>query len=251
MNMIQSQASTQYRQRYNFPQNNAVIKPLNELLSSLKPATKAQLYPSLQLVNFNSERTVYEPLSPLDFVYFPESTVATRLVVLEDGSTVEVGMMGRENVIGAEVLLGATHARYWTVIEVAGQAYRMRSSLFKELAGRFPDLQTAVTRAYQDLFHNVSQRAVCRARHPLLAQLSGWLLMLHDRSPSGTLALTQETIAGRLGVRRAGVTVAANELKRDGALHCTRGHIEIVNRTRLEAHACECYEGQKASRFVN
>lgn len=214
---------------------------LNHFLNVLPPMDYAQIREHLQPVHFSSGQTIYNVDDNLDFVYFPETCVASRVALMEDGATVEVGLLGAESIIGVMTYLGAECARHWTVTEVAGRAARMRATDFKNLVRQNPNMQQPVLNYCRLMYSQISQRSVCRGRHAILEQLSGWLLMMQDRAKTNQLPLTQESIARRLGVRRAGITVAANDLKRKGLIEYSRGHINIINRPELEKVACECY----------
>lgn len=230
----------------NSPFLNTVVKTdadprQNRLLAKLPSSELDRLRPRFQLVKFEAGQTVYPAEHVIDSVYFPLTAVASRLTVLEDGSTVEAGLIGRDGVIGLSAFLGDGRTRNWTVIDLAGAALRLRIATLNELLPSLPRLGNALSTGYQDLFSQVTRRAVCRSRHTIVEQLCSWLLMVRDRSESSALCLTQESIARRLGSRRAGITVAANALKKAGAIDYSRGRIVITDRTELEGMACECY----------
>lgn len=230
--------------------NNAVIpfigqvaaKPtINKLLSAVSSLTYSQISPLLQKVSLKTGQTIYHPEDPIDFVYFPETVIASRLSLMEDGSTVEVGLIGNDGVVGISSFIGAKRARSWTVVDVGGHAYRMRASLFMERVRTNADFRSVIANYYHSFFMQVSQRAVCRCRHSLMEQFCSWLLMFKDRFNSNKLPLTHEHIARRLGTRRASVTVAASELKKEGVIDYSRGFILIADSENLKAQSCECY----------
>jgi CRP-like cAMP-binding protein len=214
----------------------------NSLLAELTGRDLAQLSPRFQLVQFEAGETVYSSDHLIESVFFPLTAVASRLSILEDGSTVEVGLIGRDGVIGLSALIGTGRTKNWTVIDIGGSAIRLRAAALREALNRMPSLASALSLYYQNFFSQVTHRAVCRSRHTIVAQLSTWLLMVHDRVDRSDLPLTQENIARRLGSRRAGITVAANILKKAGAIAYSRGHISVADRTKLSEFACECYE---------
>lgn len=213
----------------------------NELLARLSPSESAFLRSRLQLVEFDRGDTIYRADDEIDSVYFPLSMVASRLSILEDGSTVEVGLIGHDGVIGLSAFMGTGRTRNWTVVDIGGTALRLRVNGLREVLSRFSTLSTVLSNYYQDFFTQVTRRAVCRSRHTITEQLCSWLLMVRDRCETADLTLTQECIARRLGSRRAGITVAANALKRAGAIAYSRGRIAITDRETLEGIACECY----------
>jgi CRP-like cAMP-binding protein len=213
----------------------------NELLSRLTASDWAQIRARFQLVHFAGGETVYPADHLIDSVYFPLTAIASRLTVFEDGSTVEVGLIGRDGVIGLPAFMNNGLTRNWTVIDVAGTALRLRLGALRDGMEHLPSLAQAVSAYYQEFFVQVTRRAVCRSRHTITEQLCSWLLMVRDRSDSAELPLTQETIARRMGSRRAGITVAANALKKAGAITYCRGRITIADRALLCELACECY----------
>ncbi|MEO6392704.1 MAG: Crp/Fnr family transcriptional regulator [Pyrinomonadaceae bacterium] len=213
----------------------------NRLLARLPVTELERLRPRLQLVRFDAGQTVYPAEHVIDSIYFPLTAVASRLTVLEDGSTVEAGLIGNDGVIGLSAFMGDGRTRNWTVIDLAGATLRIRAATLNEFLPTLPRLGAALSASYQDLFSQVTRRAVCRSRHTIVEQLCSWLLMVRDRSETSALPLTQESIARRLGSRRAGITVAANALKKAGAIDYSRGRIVITDRAELEGMACECY----------
>lgn len=223
------------------------LKERNKILASLPYATLERVKRALQPVTLQSGTTIYHPDDFIDYVYFPETCVASRLSLLEDGSTVEIGIIGNEGLVGVSSFIGATLARNWTVVEVGGNAYKMRVSAFREILQQNSDLYFAIASYYNSFFMQVSQRAVCRSRHTLMEQLCSWLLMVKDRTSSNQMPLTHEAIAHRLGTRRAGITVAANTLRKEKIIDYTRGYIVLRDRTKLENFACECYNTLKAN----
>lgn len=214
----------------------------NELLHSLPTDVYLRLQSSMQKVVFERGQTIYDIGDTFDFIYFPVDFVASRLCLMEDGAMIEVGVVGREGVLGISALMGAETANCLTVAETGGNAIRVRTKLIRDLFRQNQKLQTVLLNYYNDFLTQVSQRAACRCRHTVAQQLCTWLLLVHDRAGCNDLALTQETIANRLGARRASVTVALNELEKIGCVQSRRGHIVICERKNLENCACECYD---------
>jgi CRP-like cAMP-binding protein len=213
----------------------------NELLLSMSKETFFELQTEMRPVNFERGQAIYDIGDSFDFIYFPNNMVASRLALMEDGAMIEVGVIGREGLLGLSALIGANTASNMTIAETDGSAIRIRTKILREAFRRDSKLQGLLLGYYHDFLTQISQRAACRCRHSVAQQLCSWLLQLHDRADSNDLTLTQETIANRLGARRASITVAINELEKAKLLQCKRGHIIIVNRTGLEAQACECY----------
>jgi CRP-like cAMP-binding protein len=214
----------------------------NELLLSLPVDVSVKLQPAMQKVVFERGQTIYDIGDTFDFVYFPIDLVASRLCLMEDGAMIEVGVVGREGLLGISSMMGSTTANCLTIAETGGTAIRVRTKLLRDIFCQNQKLQRILLNYYSDFLTQVSQRAACRCRHTVAQQLCTWLLLVHDRATGNDLALTQETIANRLGARRASVTVALNELEKNGCVESRRGHIIISNRRGLENCACECYD---------
>lgn len=214
----------------------------NELLLKMPVDVSVRLQPAMQKVVFERGQTIYDIGDTFDFVYFPIDLVASRLCLMEDGAMIEVGVIGREGLLGISSMMGSATANCLTVAETGGTAIRIRTKLLRDIFRQNQKLQAILLNYYSDFLTQVSQRAACRCRHTVAQQLCTWLLLVHDRASSNDLALTQETIANRLGARRASVTVALNELERCGCVRSRRGHIIITNRRDLENCACECYD---------
>lgn len=225
-------------------------KPANELLLALPKDVFQELQPEMKTVYFERGESVYDIGDAFDYVYFPNNMVASRLAIMVDGAMIEVGVVGREGLLGVAALIGANAANNMTIAETAGSAVRVRTKVLREVFRRSRKLQSLVLNYYHDFQTQISQRAACRCRHSVAQQLCTWLLQIHDRAATNDLTLTQETIAHRLGARRASITVAINELEKLGFLRCKRGHIIVTQRGGLEKLACECY-GLLSCGFVN
>lgn len=229
------------KSNFKLPQLPQIDQTNNELLLSMPKDIFCQLQPEMRAVSFERGQAIYDAGDPFDFVYFPNTLVASRLAIMEDGAMIEVGVVGREGLLGVAALMGANSANNMTVAETAGGAIRMRTKVLRDAFRHNFKLQTIMLGYYHNFLNQVSQRAACRCRHSVAQQLCTWLLQIHDRAQSNDLSLTQETIANRLGARRASITVAINELEKNNLLKCKRGHITICNRAGLEQFACECY----------
>ena len=204
------------------------------------------LLPQIRVVRLSFNDTLHEYGDPLDDLFFPLDSIVSSLAILEDGTTVEISMTGREGVVGLSALLGGMSSRHWTRMCVGGSLARVSASALEQ---RFISNESAlkhILHSYGSLISQVSQRAVCNGRHTVLERLACWLLMVHDRAGGENLRLTQEAIASRLGARRAGVTVAAGTLQSIGAIEYRRGHLHIKDRLGLEKAVCECYSIMRA-----
>ncbi len=156
------------------------------------------------------------------------------LSIMEDGTTIEISMVGKEGVVGLSALLGGGSSRHWTRMCIGGTVARLSTSALEHTFVSNEGALKHIMRSYSSLITQVSQRAVCNARHTVLERLACWLLMIHDRVGGENLRLTQEAIASRLGARRAGITVAAGMLQSIGAIEYRRGQLHIKDRVGLE-----------------
>jgi CRP-like cAMP-binding protein len=213
----------------------------NRLLSQLIVADADFLLPQVRIIKFSFNDIIYEYGDSIHDVYFPLDSVVSNLAIMEDGTTIEISMIGREGVVGLSSLLGGGTARHWTRMCIGGSLARLSASALDHMFTTNGNALKRIMRSYSSLVTQVSQRAVCHARHTVLERLASWLLMIHDRVGGDNLKLTQEAIASRLGARRAGITVAAGMLQSIGAIEYRRGQLHIRDREKLEKAVCECY----------
>lgn len=213
----------------------------NSLLAALPPAEYRRLLPDIEPVHLKYDKTLYEQGEPIHYVYFPKGSVASLLSLLEDGTTVEVGMIGRHGLIGVPVILEANQASCWTIVQIEGAALRMRATALRSWFARSEPLHRLLASYYRALVTQFCQRAVCNRRHMAMQRLCTWLLMVRERAGTDHIPLTQDLIARRLGSRRATVTDLYNQLQALGAISYSRGHTTILDRVRLQALTCECY----------
>jgi CRP-like cAMP-binding protein len=216
---------------------------LRELLSI--PETTNYLLPELRIVPFNVNQVLYEQGDKIDFVYLPIDSVFSGLAIMEDGTTMETSMVGREGVVGISTILGSGTSRQWIWASISGNAVQLDAKVLDRLFVQNETALKALLKCYRNVITQVSQRCVCNTRHTILERLSCWLLMVHDRVGHENLSLTQEMIASRVGARRAGITVAAGMLQEMGAIEYRRGQVHISNRQILEQVVCECYPTMK------
>ena len=160
---------------------------------------------------------------------------------MEDGTTIETSMVGREGLIGISAILGSGVSRQWMWVTVGGSAIQLDARFLDSVFVQNEPALKLLLRCYRSLMTQLSQRCVCNTRHTILERLCCWLLMIHDRVGGANLRLTQETIASRVGARRAGITVAAGMLQDMHAIEYRRGHLYIRERAILEHAVCECY----------
>ena len=213
----------------------------NRILAALPVKEYKRLLPQLELVELRLGKVLYQPSEPIRHVYFPNRGAISLVVMMEDGTQVEIGLIGNEGMLGLAVALGTDSTPHLAVVQIAGEAMKMSIETLREEVKRCSPLYHALLRYAEALFIQTAQTAACNRHHHLDSRLARWLLMSQDRAKSENIGLTQELIATMLGVRRAGVTVAAATLREAGIIRYSRGKIHILNRERLEKAACECY----------
>ena len=174
-------------------------------------------------------------------VYFPTTALVSVVYEFDDGALAETEVVGNEGLVGIAVFLGGDSRVGRAVVLSAGHAFRMRAHALKEEFQRAGPLTGLLLRYAMALITQIAQTAACNRHHSLDQRLCRWLLLSLDRLPGNDVGMTQELIANMLGVRREGVTAAAHQLHSLGLIHCTRGHIAVLDRRGLEQRACECY----------
>ena len=216
----------------------------NEILSALLevPGTANHLLPEIKIVPLTVNQVLYEQGDKIDFVYFPLDSVVSGLAIMEDGTTVETSMVGKEGVVGISAVLGSGVSRQWIWVTVGGRAIQLEARIVDRLFVQNEIALKSLLHCYRSLVTQVSQRCVCNTRHTIMERLCCWLLMVHDRVGDNSLSLTQELIASRVGARRAGITVAAGVLQSMKGIEYRRGRLHIRDRGVLERTVCECYK---------
>lgn len=220
------------------PPHSAAIR--NKILAALNQADYQNVFSQLEPVSLAQGQIIYEADSPINYVYFPETAVFSMLSTMEDGRTVEVGPVGPEGLVGLRIFLGAEISLDQVIVHVAGEAMRLRASVLKAAVSAQGAMSDKLVRYTQMLLAMTARSGACNKLHSTEQQFARWLLMMSDYVGE-ELALTHELIALTLGVRRAGVTEAANGFRSGGVIDYRRGHIQIVDRRGLEVIACECY----------
>ena len=214
----------------------------NLFLASLSRDDYSRIEPHLEAADLPLKFYPHRAGPPIEYCHFPErGTSLCELVRLPDGSEVEAGIIGREGVVGLAALLPCNAAPCDCIVQVPGRSLRIRANILREQIAARPAILERAFRFAMELSIQVTQTAVCNVRHPLNKRLARWILMVHDRAEISVLPLTHEVLSIMLGVRRAGVSVAAHELSENGAIRYTRGTITIVDRQKLEESCCECY----------
>jgi|SRR5581483_878280 len=220
----------------------ATSPPITYLLLAALPRKEYErLRPHLELVSLHISEVLYEAGASIRHVYFPHYSMISLLTLRVGGEKVEVGVIGREGMVGLPVFLGTDISPNQVIVQVADGAMRMKSEALKAELRRGGALPGLLLRYTHARITQISQTAACNSLHTVGERLCRWLLMVHDRVESDDFLLTHEYISEMLGVRRAGVTSAARLLQQGGLIRYSYGKVTILNRKGLEQTACECY----------
>jgi CRP-like cAMP-binding protein len=214
----------------------------NTFLEAMPSEVRERLNPHLELVWMKLGETLSEPVSKSGHVYFPVTAVISIVYVMQDGASGEVALVGNEGMLGVTLFMGGQSRFTRAVVQSAGFAFRLRAQHLIDEFNRTGPMLDLLLRYSQALSTQTLQIAACNRRHRIDQQLCRWLLSSLDRLASNELEITQEFLATILGVRREAVTIAARKLQDEGLIHCRRAHITVLDRTGLEAKACECYQ---------
>jgi len=217
------------------------ITATNRLLAAVSQEDFERFFSDLHPVCLSLRQVLYEAGAPLDHVYFIEQGVASVLTSMADGSTIEVGMIGSEGMVGVPALLGGETSAQQVIVQVPGTALRLSATLCKAAFDQSAAVRRVLLRFTEAILNLSAQTAACNRLHSIEQRCARWLLMALDRIQSDRMPLTHEFLASMLGVRRAGVTNIAGELQRSGLIRYHHGQLSIVDRDGLEANACECY----------
>ncbi len=211
----------------------------NRVLASLPETELSRLQPYLFALTLKQEDTLLD--GEARYAYFLEDGIASVVVTLESGATVEVGIIGVDGVVGLPGLLGAEGSPGRTFIQIAGYGFRIEAAILKQEFERPGKLRRHLQRYIQAYMVQSAQTAVCNRLHNIEERLARWLLSCSDRMGSDQLRLTQDFLGQMLGAPRTTVTLAAGLLHRAGLIVYSRGVVVVRDRAELENAACECY----------
>lgn len=218
----------------------------NRLLSSMPEGLSDKLAPALKRVALQRGDRLHDPGEPIHDIYFPLNCVLSITLTMSDGTVAETGIVGAREMIGVNAFMGGRETTQTTyIVQVAGSAMKIDAEILLNEFDRNKDLRDVMLRYTQAFIAQISQTTACNSLHKIDQRLARWLLEVHDRVEGDELELTQEFIADMLGVRRAGVTQTAQALQERGVIRYHRGHIHILDRSRLETSACECFQTVK------
>ncbi len=213
----------------------------NYLLASLDGAEFKSVLKLVQPMEFQLGDVIYEAGDKMEYAYFPTTAIVSLLYIMENGGTAEIGVVGNDGMLGVTLFLGGDSTSSRAIVQSAGLMCRMKADDLREEFKRGTRFQDLLLRYTQALMTQISQTAVCNRLHNVEQQLCRWLLLSHDRLDNDHLVMTHDLISNMLGVRREGITLAAQKLAKKKLIKNTRGTMEVLDRQGLEDAACECY----------
>ena len=217
----------------------------NHLIELLPRTARQRLLALCEPVPLRLSKILCEPGTPIKHVYFPTEGFISLVAVRDADAALEVGMVGREGMLGAHLALGVITVPLRALVQGAGQSLRIGTGPFRDELARSAALQKVLHRYLYVLMAQLSAAAACLRFHQIGPRLARWLLMSQDRAQADQFRVTHEFLAYMLGVRRVGVTAAAGGLQRSGLIEYRRGHLTVLDRAGLEAAACGCYAADR------
>jgi CRP-like cAMP-binding protein len=213
----------------------------NMLLDFLLSGRSKPDAPELRVVSFKSGDILLDANAPIEDVFFPIDMMISTTTLMQNGAEVEVGAIGREGLSGVQLILGIDHVPGKAICQVAGTAARLSATEFTQWITQSPEASSVMLRYVQATLNALEVSIACNALHPVMERCARWLLVTQDRVQRDEFWLTQEFLAGMLGVRRATVSAVERDLRHLHAIAYTRGHVHILDRGALEMASCECY----------
>ncbi|MFZ1032102.1 MAG: Crp/Fnr family transcriptional regulator [Candidatus Acidiferrales bacterium] len=214
----------------------------NNLLLSLPDHEFEQVRAALEFLDLPDHLNLHQPCQDVQYAYFPNRGMISLVVVTEDGRTVEVGVVGREGFSGAALAVGLRTSSVREVVQIAGDGFRIGASAVEKLMRNAPELRMTMGRYEVILGMQISQTAACNRLHGVEQRLARWLLVTRDRVESEFLPITHDFLATMLGTDRPTVSLTASTMQKKGILEYKRGAVKILDRPKLQACACECYQ---------
>lgn len=216
-------------------------RPDNRLLAAMPACDWEHLSQHMELVEMPLGQVLYESGDDLNHVYFPTTSIVSLLNLAANGACAEFATVGNDGVVGVPLLMGGVSTNGRAVVQSAGHGYRLNRQVLVDELNAGGAVMQLLLRYTQALLTQVAQTALCNRHHAVEQQVSRLILQNLDRVQGNSLFMTQELLAGKLGVRRESVTLVALALQRDGLIRYARGRIEVLDRGGLEERACECY----------
>lgn len=221
---------------------NRQTAPPNRLLAALPRRDSQRLLAACEAVELAFGAILYETDERIGHVYFPTDSFVSLVIPVDSKASLEVGLVGNEGMVGTPLILGVDVSPLRALVQGPGPAWQMTAAAFSRELGRSPTLSGALHRYLQVRMRQLAQTAACMRYHVVEARLARWLLMTQDRAHKDVFHVTHEFLAYMLGVRRVGVTKAANSLQQRKLIRYHRGEVTILNRAGMEAVSCGCYQ---------
>lgn len=213
----------------------------NSLIALLPKKAQELVFHKSELVNLNLSEVICVVDEPIEYLYFPTDGFLSLVQSLDQHPPLEIGMIGREGVLGAEIALGIQQNLFGALVQGSGNAWKLGKDDFLEIILNHIELKNIALSYTAARIKQLSLSAACEHFHEIGPRLAKWLLMSEDRAHSTTFLMTHEFISLMLGVRRVGITTAAAEFRRNGLIEYHRGEMKILNRPALMAASCSCY----------
>lgn len=217
----------------------------NHLIELLPRKDRLRLLSHCESAPLSLSQVLCEPGQPMRHAYFPVDGFISLIARVENHPGLEVGMIGREGMLGAQLALGVGSAPLHALVQGEGRAWRIGSAAFRRELAASPALRSRMQQYVHVLMRQLTMSAACVRFHQIGPRLARWLLMSQDRAHADRFLVTHEFLALMLGVRRVGITIAAGGLQRAGLIAYHRGELRVLDRAGLEAAACTCYAGDR------
>jgi CRP-like cAMP-binding protein len=217
----------------------------NVPLLTLAAEEYGRLRPHLEAIELDHRQILQEAGEKIQYAYFLNGGLASLVVITSDGRSVEIAMVGREGIMGTPLAVGLGREPYRAIMQIPGNALRIRAEVLERILPHAPDLQLITNRYVLMRGLQVAQIAACNRLHEIEQRLARWLLMCQDRVDAKLLPVTHEFIAQMLGTGRPSVSLASGMLQRAGMIENLRGSVRITNRKNLEQASCECYRAMR------
>jgi CRP-like cAMP-binding protein len=217
------------------------LRVTNKLIAGVPSKERVRLLANCEPVDLVFGDILYEADQPIEHVYFPLKGFISLVTLLEGRQPLEMGLIGNEGMLGVTLTLGVKAAPMHAVVQGAGTALRMSGTHLVRMLRDSPALHRILDSYLYVSMAQLTQSFACTLFHEIEPRLARWLLMTHDRAHADHFRLTHKYLAGMLGVRRSGVSIAASALQLRKLIRYSRGEISILNRKGLEATSCGCY----------
>jgi CRP-like cAMP-binding protein len=217
----------------------------NALLARLPSAERARISDDLELVPLSLGQVLYESGQVMTHAYFPTDCVISLLYVMKNGESAEIAIVGNEGMIGIALFMGGDSTMSRAIVQNAGHAYRLEAQVLKDQFNRADALMRSLLMFGSALIAQMVQTAACNRHHTVDQQLCRWMLLSLDRLPTWQISMTAKLVGNMLGLKTNQVSTATNVLSRAGLIRYDDGEITVLDRSRVEKRACECYGAVK------